>query len=684
VPESANNAQLIFFFDSVDGYQNDYFGWAIDDIVVWQVPPPLTIKTQSLSPGTYGQQYNEMLTAEGGTLPYTWSLARGSRLPQRLELRPDGTITGIPEELGSFTFTVIVTDSLGETAERTLTLVVLPGEGAHFEDFEDITGWSVESLWHPTSFVKGVDLTGRGKVAYYGQNDNINPNYNEGRRTFGYLTSPEYEVQPGGEAMIYFDHWRQVEYYPTKSYDKTWFEVRFKVNGTYTSWRTVWSSDSTVPSEARWTTVMVSVGEIPANATHIQVRFGFDSVDGYANNFVGWLVDNLYIAFRAAPLRIKTEALPPGEVGIAYHFQLEASGGRPPYTWRLAEHNGLPPGLVLSDEGFISGTPREEWRGTVCFTVVDSTRQEATKCFFLEIKPRTTLFFEDFEEIENFEDTNTSWKRTPSDTLWHPTNFVKGVDLTGRGKVAYYGQNDNTNPNYNEGRRTFGELVSPEIRLNGARYLQISFKHWRWVESYHAAFDKTYVQVRFRISGTTPTWTEWVTPVGAYKDARDPSEKTWADWVIGPFAVPTGADQMQIKFVFDSVDRFANDYVGWLIDDVRVSIAQSGAPLSILSMPQALPRDTTITVFNIPNPVRDVHTTTFVVRGVEADLIRVEVYDLTGRLVYAGEAPGNELVWHTQDLLGRYLANGVYLYKVLVKVGDTWIVSDVQKIVILR
>ncbi|MCS7241027.1 MAG: T9SS type A sorting domain-containing protein [Candidatus Bipolaricaulota bacterium] len=92
----------------------------------------------------------------------------------------------------------------------------------------------------------------------------------------------------------------------------------------------------------------------------------------------------------------------------------------------------------------------------------------------------------------------------------------------------------------------------------------------------------------------------------------------------------------------------------------------------------------TSSVFNHPNPVRDVHTTTFVVRGVEADLIRVEVYDLTGRLVYVGEAAGNELVWHTQDLLGRYLANGVYLYKVLVKVGDTWIVSDIQKIVILR
>jgi hypothetical protein len=62
----------------------------------------------------------------------------------------------------------------------------------------------------------------------------------------------------------------------------------------------------------------------------------------------------------------------------------------------------------------------------------------------------------------------------------------------------------------------------------------------------------------------------------------------------------------------------------------------------------------------------------------------VEVYDLTGKLVWQGEDSGNELTWHTEDLTGLPLANGVYLCKVLVKVGETWIASDVQKLVILR
>jgi len=91
-----------------------------------------------------------------------------------------------------------------------------------------------------------------------------------------------------------------------------------------------------------------------------------------------------------------------------------------------------------------------------------------------------------------------------------------------------------------------------------------------------------------------------------------------------------------------------------------------------------------LVVKNVPNPIRDVQSTTFVAEGVDAELIRVEVYDLTGKLVWKGEGSGNELTWHTEDLSGLPLANGVYLYTVFVKVGEIWVNSDVQKLVILR
>lgn len=65
------------------------------------------------------------MTATGGALPYTWSLASGA-LPDGLTLDAktgeiSGTSTG---QAGTYTFTVKVTDTNHLTATRRLTLTV--------------------------------------------------------------------------------------------------------------------------------------------------------------------------------------------------------------------------------------------------------------------------------------------------------------------------------------------------------------------------------------------------------------------------------------------------------------------------------------------------------------------------------------------------------------------------------
>ena len=88
-----------------------------------------------------------------------------------------------------------------------------------------------------------------------------------------------------------------------------------------------------------------------------------------------------------------------------------------------------------------------------------------------------------------------------------------------------------------------------------------------------------------------------------------------------------------------------------------------------------------------PNPIRDVHTATFQVMGALADQveeIRVQVFDLSGHLVWEDVALGSALDWHTDSLSGDYLANGIYLYRVQVRIDGNWINQDVGKIAILR
>ena len=65
------------------------------------------------------------LVANGGTLPYTWSLAGGT-LPTGLTLSSSGVISGTPTAAGTFSFTVRVTDGGNpvQTVTKALSIII--------------------------------------------------------------------------------------------------------------------------------------------------------------------------------------------------------------------------------------------------------------------------------------------------------------------------------------------------------------------------------------------------------------------------------------------------------------------------------------------------------------------------------------------------------------------------------
>ncbi len=67
-----------------------------------------TITTASLPNGTVGVSYTAALSGQG-TAPLSWSVSGGA-LPDGLSLAPDGQITGTPTRLGSFAFTILLSD----------------------------------------------------------------------------------------------------------------------------------------------------------------------------------------------------------------------------------------------------------------------------------------------------------------------------------------------------------------------------------------------------------------------------------------------------------------------------------------------------------------------------------------------------------------------------------------------
>ncbi len=82
--------------------------------------PSITLSPANLPAATLHAAYSQAVTAQGGTAPYTYSLASGS-LPPGLNLN-NGVISGAPTSSGSYAFSVVATDSSGGTGPYTGTV----------------------------------------------------------------------------------------------------------------------------------------------------------------------------------------------------------------------------------------------------------------------------------------------------------------------------------------------------------------------------------------------------------------------------------------------------------------------------------------------------------------------------------------------------------------------------------
>jgi hypothetical protein len=88
------------------------------------VSTPVIATNSLLLQATVGINYSQTLSADGGALPYTWTLVSGS-LPPGLSLSSSGVITGIPTANVTSNFTVRLTDAANNSATQSFTLIVI-------------------------------------------------------------------------------------------------------------------------------------------------------------------------------------------------------------------------------------------------------------------------------------------------------------------------------------------------------------------------------------------------------------------------------------------------------------------------------------------------------------------------------------------------------------------------------
>ena len=89
------------------------------------------IVNSSLYDAQLDAAYTVKLYGYGGELPYTWTLENGS-LPSGMSFDSDGNISGTPSQTGNFTIDVMVTDSIGVSSTKVLSITVRePNSGSN-------------------------------------------------------------------------------------------------------------------------------------------------------------------------------------------------------------------------------------------------------------------------------------------------------------------------------------------------------------------------------------------------------------------------------------------------------------------------------------------------------------------------------------------------------------------------
>ncbi|HEY3488540.1 MAG TPA: putative Ig domain-containing protein [Candidatus Deferrimicrobiaceae bacterium] len=117
---AAASGQYMFTLQATDA--NGFTAPLPGSVTVYDI---LRISSPPVLPaGMPGGSYNTTISPSGGLPPYGWTLASGT-LPAGLTFA-NGVVSGLPEATGSSSFTVQVTDSLGNVATTAFSLSIVP------------------------------------------------------------------------------------------------------------------------------------------------------------------------------------------------------------------------------------------------------------------------------------------------------------------------------------------------------------------------------------------------------------------------------------------------------------------------------------------------------------------------------------------------------------------------------
>jgi len=366
------------------------------------VAPLLFITTALTLPNaTLGTLYNVGFRATGGTPPYTWFIPgqfgtagpSASTAPPGLALGSGGQLTGIPSQLGTFTFFVQVNDSDKVNPQsdiRSFSLTVspaptipsaglLPGGtvGVPYQTTLTVKDGTPPFIWTITqgSLPQGVVLFASGVISGTPTQAGNFSFSALARDIWGASVAANYTLPISARLAI-----TTLPPLPIGAVGSP-YSLQFTAAGSPPFTWSVLGGAFPAGLSLNASTGLLSGTPTSAGSSNFTLQLT-DSTKA--------AVSNAFILTIAPQLLITTQSLPDGAVGKAYPAsQISASGGTPPYTFSTT--GSFPAGLVLnSSTGAITGTPTQGGRNAFTAQVKDSAGVTVTRNLVINV---TTIAF---------------------------------------------------------------------------------------------------------------------------------------------------------------------------------------------------------------------------------------------------------------------------------------------------
>jgi putative Ig domain-containing protein/all-beta uncharacterized protein len=366
------------------------------------VPPSLPTIGSHFEDGTIGWPFSRNVWVSGGAkAPFTWT---ASGLPPGLAIRwgsgntlswitpGDVEISGTPTAVGDYGIQLTVTDADGKTASQTFPLHISP------------------LLSHSPSLPNGVaSLPYDGHLRFIGGTLPYTAVVVERRLPEGVTLDPStlaltgtpvenggfgfsvlvtdaasqtlhtdffFSVAGSGGANVVINHDGNLGQITLNSYYSNQLSA--------CCGSIAWSLEGgSLPPGLSFTDGLLS-GLPTAEGTYTFLIRATDTLSGsFGQRQFTLVVTPLFIT--------GNQTLANAFVNSSYNASLTAGGGTGPLTWTVAPRSFLPPGLMLSSFGSLSGTPTASGYYIFELTVTDSAAHVLTRSFDVSVYPEGTL-----------------------------------------------------------------------------------------------------------------------------------------------------------------------------------------------------------------------------------------------------------------------------------------------------